>query len=115
MLETPRFVQGVFAFHGEGLDRATPMSPAIKYTVPRDKRAQLIYLRAGNSAPELVYLVLNRNGRAMRYFPLAAKGAVHVPLAIIEDIEPETVIELAVGAPNDLHGSIVLDLGLVEV
>jgi hypothetical protein len=115
MLETPKFIQGVYAFHGEGLERPVPLQPMVRYTVPRDKRAQFIYLRAGNPSPELVYLLLNRDGKPMRYFPVAAKGAVHVPLAIVEDIAPESVIELAVGAPKDMHASVVVDLGLMEV
>jgi hypothetical protein len=51
----------------------------------------------------------------MRYFPIGAKGAVHVPLAIVEDIEPEAKLELLVGAPEGAAGSVLLDLGLVEV
>ena len=32
-------------------------------------------------------------------FPVGARGAVHVPLAVVEDIFPETVLELHVAAP----------------
>ena len=34
----------------------------------------------------MIYLVLTRGGRPMRYFPVGAKGAIHVPLAVVEDI-----------------------------
>ena len=114
-LETSKFIQGVYSFAGAGLGRAVPFSPAIKYMVPFDKRTQLIYLRAGNSLDEMVYLVLMRNERPMRYFPIGAKGAVHVPLAIVDDIEPESQLELLIGAPEGATGSVLLDMGLVEV
>ena len=115
MNETPRFIQGVYAFRGAGLAELVPLQPAIVHKVPFDKRAQLIYLRAGNSTPEMVYLVLLKGKRPLRYFPIGAKGAVHVPLAIIEDIEPESVLEIAVGAPHDVEGTVLVDLGLMEI
>lgn len=115
MLENPRFIQGVFAFEGRGLDRPEPLRPAAIYEVPRDRRAQLIYLRAGNSAPEMVYLVLRQNERPMRYFPIGAKSAMHVPLAIVEDILPEARVDVSIGAPEGVHGTLLLDIGLMEV
>ena len=72
---TPRFLNGVFDFEGRGLGRPAELDPALSYTVPSDKRTQLIYLRAGNSLDELVYLVLTKNGAPMRYFPIGAKAA----------------------------------------
>ena len=114
-LETSKFIQGVFGYTGGGLKRPVPLSPPIKYSVPFDKRTQLIYLRAGSSLDELVYLVLMRNEQPMRYFPIGAKGAVHVPLAIVEDIDPEAQLELLIGAPEGVPGSVLIDIGLVEV
>lgn len=114
-LETSKFIQGVYDFSGAGLKQPKPLAPAVKYVVPFDKRTQLIYLRAGNTSPELVYLVLTRDGQPMRLFPIGAKGAVHVPLAIVEDIDPESVLELQIGAPEGLNGQVLVDLGLVEV
>ncbi len=114
-LETSKFIQGVFGYRGAGLTCAVPLSPAAKYDVPFDKRTQLIYLRAGSSIDELVYLVLMRNEQPMRYFPIGAKVAVHVPLAIVEDIQPESQLELLIGAPEGASGSVLIDMGLVEV
>ena len=114
-LETSKFIQGIYSFSGAGLKQAVPLSPAVKYAVPFDKRTQLIYLRAGNSSAELIYLVLMRNEQPMRFFPIGAKGAVHVPLAIVEDVEPETQLELLIGAPEGVSGSVLIDMGLVEV
>jgi hypothetical protein len=115
MQETPKFIQGVFGFKGSGLRELVPLSPAASYRVPYDKRAQTVYLRAGNSTEEMIVLVLSRGQQPMRYFPIGAKGAIHVPLAIIEDIEPESELSLGIGAPAGVEGDIIIDLGLVEI
>ena len=91
------------------------LRPDASYVAPPDKRVQLIYLRGGNSTAEMIYLLLSVNGRPFRYFPIGAKGAVHVPLAIVEDLTPESRVELSVGAPEGLRGSVMIDLGLMEV
>ena len=115
MHETPRFIQGVFTFRGAGLKHPVPLVPAATYKVPFEKRAQLVYLRAGNAASELVYLVLNRGGRSMRLFPVGAKDAIHVPFSIVEDVDAETELELCVGAPEGLEGTLVIDMGVLEI
>jgi len=112
---TPRFLQGIYPFTGEGLQQPVPLSAELAYTVPSDKRSQLIYLRAGNSSDELIYLVLRLGGVPMRYFPIGAKSAVHVSLAVTEDIFPETPLEILVGAPAGLAGTLVVDIGLLEI
>jgi hypothetical protein len=112
---TPRIITGVFPFQGAGLATPVPLGDAARYAVPADRRAQMVYLRAGNSSAEMVSLVLMRDGQAMRMFPIGAKGAVHVPLAVVEDLFPETRLELHVAAPEGCGGQVVLDMGLVEV
>jgi hypothetical protein len=115
MLEIPRFIQGVFAFEGRGLERPEPLQPLARHTVARDRRAQLIYFRGGNSSPELIYLVLRQNERPIRYFPLGAKAGAHIPLAIVEDIAPEAQLDVLVAAPEGVRGSLLLDIGLMEI
>jgi hypothetical protein len=115
MASTPKFIQGVYTFKGAGLDTPKPFSPRAVYQVPGYKRAQLIYVRLGNSTPELVTLLLARDSRAMRYFPVGAKSAYHVSLAVTEDLFPESELELLVAAPEDLEGSLVVDMGLMEI
>ncbi|HKO91349.1 MAG TPA: molybdopterin oxidoreductase [Polyangiaceae bacterium] len=115
MLEKPSFIQGVFAFEGRGLERPTALRPDVGYSVPPDRRAQLIYLRAGNPAPELIYLLIHLNGRPLRYFPVGAKAGLHIPLAIVEDLPPEGRLEVLVGAPEGLRGSVLVDIGLLEI
>jgi len=111
----PQFLNGVYSFAGAGLESIAPLSDKLVYFVPPDRRAQLIYLRAGNSSGELVYLVLMRDGVPMRYFPLAAKGAEHVSLAVVEDLAPDTRIEVFFAAPAGTQGWFVVDIGLLEI
>lgn len=50
----------------------------------------------------------------MRYFPIGAKGDVHVPLRVVEDIDGGSMIELFIMAAAGVRGSVVVDLGMVE-
>jgi assimilatory nitrate reductase catalytic subunit len=112
---TPRFLQGVFPVTGEGLAKPGPVDPALRYTVPTGRSAQALYFRGGNSTGELAYVLLVRDGEPMRWFPIGAKGDVHVPLRVVEDLPGGTVVELHAAAPEGVTGELVIDLGLVEV
>ena len=115
MLEKPIFLQGLYPFEGAGLETPVAFKPGITYNVPTDKRAQLVYFRAGNSSPEMIYVLFKRDGKPMRYFPIGAKDAVHVSLAVVEDLQPDTVLELLIGAPKGISGAVLLDVGLMEI
>ena len=115
MLEKPVFLQGLFPFEGAGLNKPRPFAPSLTYKVPADRRAQLIYFRAGNPAAELVYVLFQRDSKPMRYFPIGAKGASHVELAVVEDLEPGTILEISIAAAEGVSGSVLLDIGLVEI
>ncbi len=115
MLEQPKFVQGLYPFEGAGLEKPLPFKTALTYKVPFDKRSQLIYFRAGNASAELIYILFECNKKPMRYFPIGAKASTHVELAVVEDLEPETVLDVLVAAPAGLAGSVLLDIGLVEI
>ena len=115
MSSTPRFIHGVFSFEGKGLDAPQDLGPTTCYVVPSDKRAQLIYMRGGNSADDLVYLVLTRDGAPLRYFPIGAKSSVHIPLAVVEDIFPDSKLAVLLAAPKGASGTVVIDVGLLEV
>jgi hypothetical protein len=111
----PRFLQGIFAFTGQGLEAPALLHSSLAYTVPSDKRAQLIYLRAGNASAELICLSMMQDGKAVRLFPIGAKSASHVPLAVVEDLQPGTGLEVFVAAPADISGHVVVDIGLIEI
>ena len=115
MYSKPQLLQGVFPFQGQGLAHPIPLVNSPSYTVPVGKRAQLVYFRAGNSTGEMIYVVLMRDGQPMRYFPLGAKADTHVALAVVEDLMSGTQVEARVAAPEGVQGTIVLDIGLVEI
>jgi hypothetical protein len=115
VLEKPVFIQGLFTYVGAGLGNPTPFSAPLTYLVPPDKRAQTVYFRAGNPCAEMIYIVLTRRGVPMRYFPIGAKGAIHVPLAVLEDIPPGSPVEILVAAPRGLESSVLLDIGFMEI
>ena len=62
-----------------------------------------MYFRGGNSSKQMITVVLFRDGKPMRYFPIAAKGATHVALRVVEDLLGDTVLELHVAAPERLQ------------
>ena len=76
---------------------------------------QPIYLRGGNSTDDLVCLILMRDGKPMRYFPLGSKSSVHVSLAVVEDIFPDSLLEILVAAPKGVAGTVIIDFGLYEL
>jgi hypothetical protein len=115
MFEEHKFVQGMFAFKGCGLETPVSFEPKAIYQVPSDKRAQLIYCRLGNPTAEFLYVVLQRNGKPMRMFPCGARSGIHVPLAIIDDIMPDSVLELVIAAPEGLAAKVMIDMGFVEI
>ena len=112
---TPRFLQGAFSFTGTGYNKPALLDPSLAYVVPADKRGQLIYLRAGNSTAELAYVTLMQDGKPARTFPIGAKAGIHVPLAVVEDLQPDTRIEVFFGAAEGVSGTLVLDLGIIEI
>lgn len=112
---TPRLLQGAFEFVGKGLGEPTPIDEALRYVVPAGSITQPVYFRGGNSTDDMVTVVLFRDGRPMRYFPIAAKGATHVALRVVEDLLADTVVELFVAAPDGCAGTVVVDFGMVEL
>ncbi len=116
MIDTvPRFLNGAYAFTGQGYEAACLLHGSLVYVVPADKRAQLIYLRGGNSSAEMIVVSLMQDGRVARMFPVGAKAGTHVPLAVVEDLAPGTRVEVFVGAPAGVSGTAVIDVGLIEI
>ena len=115
MHSTPRFLQGIYEFTGHGVDKPALLHPDLCYTVPPGITAQPLYFRGGNATDELVTVVLVRDGAPMRYFPIGAKADTHVSLRVVEDLADGTTLELHLAAPDALTGTVVVDLGLVEV
>ncbi|MGE2833459.1 molybdopterin oxidoreductase [Mycobacterium sp. SMC-4] len=112
---SPRFLQGAFEFDGAGYDKPTLLDPTLRYVVPPGITTQPVYFRGGNSTDHMIAVILFRDGEPMRYFPIAASGATHVVLRVVEDLLGDTELELHVAAPVGVTGTVIVDLGLVEV
>ena len=110
-----KFIQAALPFVGQGLLNPKSLGKSAAYSVPSDQRAQLVYFRGGSSLADLVCVSLLRDGALLRLFPIGAKSTVHIPLAVIEDLEPGSVLEVQLAAPTGAEGVIFLDIGLVEV
>ena len=115
MISKPVFRQGIYAFEGAGADKPAPLHADLTYTVPAGVTTQPLYFRAGNTTDELITVVLVRDGAPMRYFPVGARASTHVALAVVEDLDEGTTLELQLAAREGLAGTVVVDLGLVEV
>lgn len=115
MEATPQFLQGVYRYEGNGLEKPFLLDEELTYEVPSGLEAQLVYFRAGNSSDELIYTVLMRDREPMRYFPIGARGSTHVPLRVVEDLLSGTRLEVHVAAPAGASGFLVIDIGMVEV
>ena len=115
MQPVPRFLQAVRTFEGRGLDDYVALDPPLRYRVPEGRQAQCVYFRGGNSSSELICVVLTQDGRPMRLFPLGATASVHVPLRITENLLTDTELELHVAAPAGTRGTVVIDMGILEL
>jgi hypothetical protein len=113
-LKKPQFLQGVYPFEGDGLDKLVSFEPKVAYLVPQEKRVRPVYLRAGNSSSELIYLVLARDEKPMRYCPLGAKSGIDIGFHIVEEALGGAILEVLFAAPAGVKGSVVIDVGLVE-
>ena len=115
MLETHKFIQGVFTYQGSGLTKPVALEPKADYVVPSGKRAHLVYCRVGNPTSELICLILKRDGKLTRYFPVGAKAGAQMPHALVDDLLAKSEIEVVIAAPAGLAGEVVIDMGFVEI
>ncbi len=113
-MSSTRFLQGIFDFEGGGLHEPFLLDPRLTYTVPAGNEAQFVYFRGGNSSSEMVCAIVMRDGEPMRYFPIGARGACHVPLRVVEDLPPDTELAVHLAAPERATGTLVVDVGIIE-
>jgi len=110
---SPHFLQAISPFRGRGLAEYLPLAPPLEFTVPEQGQAQCVYFRGGNSSDALVCVVLLRDERPMRLFPVGARASIHLPLRVTEDLMSDTHLEVHIAAPEGVSGTIVVDLGLL--
>jgi hypothetical protein len=99
MLEKQAFIEAPFARRAGGFGSLVPNQPPFSY----------------NAAPRMIYRVLTRNGEPMRYVPVGPKRTSHGPLAVVEELSPESRMEVPVAAPVGLESSLLVDAGFMEI
>ena len=75
----------------------------------------MVYCRVGNPSSELICLILKRDGKLTRYFPVGAKAGTQMPHALVDDLLANSEIEVVIAAPAGLDGSVLIDMGFVEI
>ena len=60
----------------------------------------------------MINVTVLRDGQAMRYVSVAAGGTIHVPLAIVDELQPGTGITIVAA---EGWGKLILDVGFLEV
>jgi len=108
---TTVLLQTISEIEGEGLHAPQPLN--LSYTVPQGCSAGVQYVRAGSTVTGMTNVTLLKNGKVMRYVPVAAGGVIHVPLAIVDDLQTGTEIEVVAAAEGS--GTLILDIGVLEV
>ena len=115
MLSKNVFLQGIFSFSGQGLSTPELIDESLTHRVPDGVVNQALYFRGGNTSDDVIVVSLVRDGAVMRLFPIGARADTHVPLRVVEDVDPDTVLELVIAAPAGTSGEVVVDFGLVLV
>ena len=108
---TPVLLQTITEFEGRGLTRPQPLG--LSYTVPAGRTAGMLYVRAGSTVSGMVNISVLRNDRVMRYFPIAADSAIHISLAIVEELPEHTRIDIV--AAGEGSGMLIIDIGYLEI
>ncbi len=111
MAYTTVLLQTITKIEGEGLDSPKPLN--LTYTVTQGCTAGVQYVRAGSTVTGMMNITLLKNGKVMRYVPVAAGSTMHVPLAIVDDLRSGTGIEVVAAAEGS--GTLILDIGILEV
>lgn len=111
MAYTTVLLQTITDIQGEGLNSPAPLN--LSYTVPQGCTAGVQYVRAGSTVGGMLNITLLQSGKVMRYIPVAAGSATHVPLAIVDELQPGTEVSVAVAAEGS--GTLILDIGVLEV
>jgi hypothetical protein len=108
---TTVLLQTITDIEAEGID--SPQHLNLTYSVSQGCTAGVQYARAGNTTDGMINITMLKDGKAMRYVPVAAGGAMHVPLAIVDEPQPGT--EISIAAAAERSGKLILDVGILEV
>ncbi len=111
----PRFLHGVYPFVGRGVYELSPLSDSLSFTVPQHRTVETPYVRAGNSSDDLIYLAISANGSPVHYYPLGPRSDIDIAPSIGETHSAGTRLDICFAAPRGLAGSVIVDVGLVEI
>ena len=111
MAYTIVLLQTITDIVGEGID--SPQDLNLTYSVSQGCTAGVQYVRAGNTTEGMINVTVLKDNKAMRYVPVAAGGTIHVPLAIVDELQPGTEISIVAAANGS--GKLILDIGILEV
>jgi hypothetical protein len=109
----PVLLQGVFEFESTGLKTPQLLSPKLRYTVPDGYILGIRYVRVGVSCDQMVCVSTVLNGDPHRLIPVAANGAQHVALAIVEPICAGSQIEIHIASEGS--GTAIIDVGCLQI
>ena len=110
MAYTTVLLQTITDIEGEGID--SPQDLNLYFTVSQGCTAGVQYVRAGNTSEGMINITVLKNGKVMRYVPVAARSSIHVPLAIVDELRAGT--ELSIVAAAEESGKLILDIGILE-
>ena len=111
MAYTTVLLQTITDIEGEGIDSSQDLN--LTYSVSQGCTAGVQYVRAGNTTEGMINITVLKDGKAMSYAPVAAGGAIRVPLAIVDELQPGTEISIVAAAEGP--GKLILDVGILEV
>ena len=107
-IEQPRFHPRNFPVHwGAGTPNRFRSWPVQALLSPPTNVPRLLYFRGGNQQRrnDLRSCWCVTESRCVTS-PSARRRATHVPLAVVEDLEPETKLDLMIPAPEGLSGTV---------
>ena len=111
-----RFLQGIFEFQGLGIDKPAPLDDSLVYVVPDGSIAQALYFRGGNTSDELVAVVLMKDGVADALLPDRCQGRrARTTAGGARTSKAAPRSSCTSPLRQGLTGSVVVDVGLVEV
>ncbi len=92
-----------------------PLDAELTYMVPDGVVAQAVYFRGGNTTDELIMRRADPGRRADALLPDRRQERLHVPLRVVEDLDGRHRRRAAARRAGGVTGTVVVDLGLVEV
>ena len=95
---------------GEGIDSSQDLN--LTYGASQGCTAGVPYVRAGNTTEGMINITVLKTARRCATCPSRPR-TMHVPLAIVDELQPGT--EISIAAAAEASGKLILDVGILEV